>query len=48
MLVVVSYKAEPFSLSFFSKRSAAQVKPDMTIIPIMTQKTLKRLNRQLQ
>lgn len=35
-LVVVSYKAEPF-LSF-SKRSAPQIKPDMTIVPIMTQK----------
>lgn len=35
--MVVSYKAEQFSLSFFSKRSAPRIKPDMTIIPIMTE-----------
>lgn len=35
--MVVSDKAEAF-LSLFSKRSAPQIKADMTIIPIMTQK----------
>lgn len=35
--MLVSYKAEAF-LSFFSKRSAPQIKADRTIIPIMTQK----------